>query len=118
MHVLFGCEFFVKVESTRHLEDVLPVVVLHFSGFVEGHKGAVGAQYRSGAKGWTVGERMVWDGPPVSSLIPYEHQCFIVCICLCPFWDRMMVLCLLRPMLGRQEAHLQIRYVFAVWDFD
>jgi hypothetical protein len=29
-----------------------------------------------------------------------------------------MVLCLLRPMIGYQEAHLQIRYVFVVWDFN
>jgi hypothetical protein len=29
-----------------------------------------------------------------------------------------MILCLLRPMMGRQEAHLQIRYILAVWDFD
>jgi hypothetical protein len=29
-----------------------------------------------------------------------------------------MVPCLLRSMMGHQEAHLQIRYVLAVWDFD
>ncbi len=35
MHILFGCEFFVAVESTRHLEDVLPSMVLCFCSFVE-----------------------------------------------------------------------------------
>ncbi len=30
--ILFGSEFFVKVELAGHLEDVLPLVVLCFSG--------------------------------------------------------------------------------------
>jgi hypothetical protein len=29
-----------------------------------------------------------------------------------------MILCLLRPMMGHQEAHLQIRYVLAVGYLD
>ncbi len=70
MHVLFGYEFFVAVELTGHLEDVLPSVVLCFRGFVKGHKSAVGARCRSGAEGWSVGERMIWDGPSVSLFVP------------------------------------------------
>ncbi len=31
--VLFGSELFVKVELAGHLEDMLPLVVLCFSGF-------------------------------------------------------------------------------------
>ncbi len=59
MHVLFGCEFFVAVELTGHLEDVPPLVVLCFRGFVEGHKSAVCAQCRSGVEGQSVDERMI-----------------------------------------------------------
>ncbi len=51
MHVLFGCEFLVAVESTRNLDDVLPLVVLCIRGFVEGHKSAVGAQCWGGVEG-------------------------------------------------------------------
>ncbi len=61
---------------------------------------------------------MIWDGLLVSLLVPEESQLLIVCFRLHPFWNRMMVLCLLHPMMGFQEAHLQIRYVFAVWYFD
>jgi hypothetical protein len=118
MHILLGRKLFVKVESAGHLEDMLPAMILCFSGFIEGYEGAVGAGCQSGAEGWSVGQRMVRDGPSVALLFPDEHQHFIVCIHLCPFWDRIMILCLLPPMMGQQEAHLQIRYVLAVWDFD
>jgi hypothetical protein len=118
MHILLGRKLFVAVESAGDLEDMLPAMVLYFSSFIEGYKGAVGARCQSGAEGWSVGQRMVRDGPSVSLLIPDKRQRFIICIHLCPFWDRIMILCLLRPMMGRQEVRLQIRYVLAVWDFD
>ncbi len=44
MYILFCHEFFVEVESARHLEDKHPAVVLSFSGFIEGYKGALGVQ--------------------------------------------------------------------------
>jgi hypothetical protein len=106
MHVLLGRKLFVEVELAGHLEDMLPAMILCFSGFVEGKKGAVGAQCWSDVEGRSIGERMVRDGPPVSSLFPDERQRFIVCIHLCPFWDRIVIRRLLRPMMGRQEAHL------------
>ncbi len=100
MNNLFGSEIFVEVDPAGHLEDVLLMVVLGFSGFVECHKGAVGAQCQSGAKGRSVGEWVVRDGLSVSSMVPYERQHLIVGIRLCSLWDRIMVLCLLRPMMG------------------
>jgi hypothetical protein len=71
---LFGSEFFVEAESAGHLEDVLPLVILCFRGFAEGNKGAVGVRCRSGAEDWSVGERMIWEGPLVSSFVPEERQ--------------------------------------------
>ncbi len=106
------------MELAGHLGDMLKAMILCFSGFIEGYKGAVGARCRSGAKGLSVGQRMVRDGPLVSSLISDERQRFIICIHVCPFWDRIMILRLLCPMMGQQKVHLQIRYVLAVWDFD
>jgi hypothetical protein len=91
VYVLLHHELFVEVESARHLEDMLPAVVLCFSGLREGHKGAVGARRRSGAKGRSVGQRMVRDGPPVSLLFPDERQRFIVFLHLSPFGDRIMI---------------------------
>jgi hypothetical protein len=61
---------------------------------------------------------MVRDGLLVSSLAPDERKCFIIILSLCSFWDRIMIFRLLHPMTGHQEAHLQIRYILAVWDFD
>ncbi len=44
VYVLLRHELFVKVELAGHLDDMLLAVVLRFSGFIEGHKGMVGAQ--------------------------------------------------------------------------
>jgi hypothetical protein len=44
MDVFFGIELFMQVESTGHLEDVLPLVVLRFRSFKQCHKGMVGTQ--------------------------------------------------------------------------
>ncbi len=118
MDFLLCHEIFVEVELAQHLEDMLPAAVLRFSGLIEGHKGAVGAGCRSGAEGRSVGQRMVRDSPPVSLLFLDEHQCFIFFLHLCPFQERIMIFHLLRLMMGQQEAHLQIRYVLAVWDSD
>ncbi len=118
MEVLLRRELFAKVELAEHLDYMLPMVILHFSGFIEGHIGAVGVRCQSSAEGQSVSQRMVWDDLPVSLLFSDEHQRFIVCIHLCPFWDKIMIFCLLCPMMGQQEAHLRIRYIFAVWDFD
>ncbi len=101
MDVLFGSELFVQVESTGHLEDVLPMVVLCFCGFKQCHKGTVGMQCRSGVEGRSVGEWMVRDGSLVFSLVPDEGQRLVVGIRLGPLWDRIVVLCLLRPMMGQ-----------------
>jgi hypothetical protein len=54
VHVLLCRELFVKVESAMHLEDMFPAVVLHFSGFIEGYKSAVGAQCWSSVEGRSV----------------------------------------------------------------
>jgi hypothetical protein len=97
---------------------MLPAIILCLSSFAEGHKGAIGAQCQSGLEGRSVGQRMVRDGPPMIVLFPDERQCFIIFLHLCPFWERIMIFCLLCPMMGRQEAHLQIRYVHAVCDFE
>ena len=101
VYVLFGGKLFVEVEPARHLEDVLLTVVPGFSGFVECHKGAVGARCQSGAERRSVGEWVVRDGPSVSSLVPHECQRLIISIHLCSLRDRIMVLCLLRPMMGQ-----------------
>jgi hypothetical protein len=61
---------------------------------------------------------MGWDGPSVFLLFPEECQLFLICFRFCSFWDRVMILCLLCPMMGRQEAHLRIRYVLAVGYLD
>jgi hypothetical protein len=52
------------------------------------------------------------------ALFPAEHQSFVIILHPCPYRDRIMIFCLLRPMMGQQEAHIQIRYVLAVVDFD
>ncbi len=83
-----------------------------------GNKGAVGAQCRSSAEGRSVGQRVIRDSPPMFALVPDEHQSFIVFLHPHPFWDRIMIFSLLCPMMGQQEAHLQIRYVLAVGDFN
>ncbi len=88
MDVLFGGEIFVQVESAGHLEDVLPSMVLRFCGFKQCHKGTVGARCRSGVEG-------------VFSLVSDEGQRLIVGIHLGPLWDGVVILCLLRPMMGR-----------------
>jgi hypothetical protein len=101
MDVLFGGELFVQVESARHLEDVLPSVILRFRGFKQCHESTVGTQCRSGAEGRSVGEWMVRDGLSMFLLVPYEGQCLVVGIHLGPLWDRIVVLRLLCPMMGR-----------------
>ncbi len=90
VYILFGGELFVEVELARHLEDVLSMVVLGFSGFIECHKGAVDARCQSSAEGRSVGEWVVRDGLLVSLLVPYEHQHLIVGIRLCSPWDRII----------------------------
>jgi hypothetical protein len=53
------------------------------------------------------------------ALFPDERQSFIVFLHPHSLWDRIMIFgLLLHPMMGRQEAHLQIRYVLAVGDFN
>ncbi len=101
MDVLFGSELFVQVESAGHLEDMLPLMVLRFRGFKQCHEGTVGAQCWSGAEGRSVGKWMIRDGPLVFLLVPDESQRLIVGICLGPLWDRVVILCLLCPMMGR-----------------
>ncbi len=118
MDVLLRRELFLKMESAGNLEDMLLLVILCFGGFTEGNKGAIGAQCRSSVEGWSVGQRVIQDGPPMFALFPDERQSFIVFLHPCPFWDRIMIFCLLHPMMGQQEAHLQIRYVLAVGDFN
>jgi hypothetical protein len=61
----------------------------------------VGALCQSGAEGRNVCEWVVWDGPSVSVLVPYERQRLVVGIRLGSLWDRIIVLCLLRPMMRR-----------------
>ncbi len=58
-------------------------------------------QCRSSAEGRSVGEWVVWDGPSVSALVPRERQRLIVGIHLGSLGDRIMVLCLLHPMVGQ-----------------
>ncbi len=41
--VLLCHELFVGMELAGHLEYMLPLVILCFSGFAEGNKGAIGA---------------------------------------------------------------------------
>ncbi len=101
MDVLFGGELFIQVESAGHLEDVLPLMVLRFRGFKQCHEGTVGAQCRSGAEGRSVGKWMIRDGPSVFSLVPDEGQHLVVGIHLSPLWDRLVILCLLCPMMGQ-----------------
>ncbi len=101
MDVLFGGEFFVQVELNGHLEDVLPLMVLRFCGFKQCHEGTVGAQCWSGAEGRSVGKWMIRDGPLVFLLVPDEGQRLIVGIRLGPLWDRVVILCLLCPMMGQ-----------------
>jgi hypothetical protein len=101
MDVLFGGEVFVQVESAGHLEDVHPLMVLRFRSFKQCHKGAVDVQCRSGAEGRSVGKWMVRDGSLVFLLIPDEGQHLIVGICLGSLWDRVVILCLLRSMMGQ-----------------
>jgi hypothetical protein len=101
MDVLFGGEIFVQVEPARHLEDMLPSMVLHFRGFKQCLEGTVGARCWSGAEGRSVGKWMIRDGPLEFSLVPDEGQCLIVGIHLGPLWDWVVILCLLRPMMGR-----------------
>ncbi len=85
MDVLFDGELFIQVESTGHLEDVLPSVVLCFRSFKQCHEGTVGTQCRSGAEGRGVGKWMVRDHPMVYSLLPDEGQHLVVGILLVPF---------------------------------
>jgi hypothetical protein len=101
MDVLFGGELFVQVESAGHLEDMLPLVVLCFRSFKQCHKGTVGARCRSGAEGRSVGKWMVRDGSSVFLLVPDEGQRLVVGIRLGSLWDREVILCLLRPMMGQ-----------------
>jgi hypothetical protein len=82
------------------LKDMLPAVVLCLSSFTEGHKGAVGAQFQCGPERWSVGQRMIRDGPPVFALFPDEGQCFIIFLHFCPFWEGILVLSLLLSMMG------------------
>jgi hypothetical protein len=53
-----------------------------------------------------------------SSYACLEEQGLMIVFYPHPSWQRMLVLCLLCPMLGQQETNLQIRYVFAAWDLD
>ncbi len=99
--VLFCSEFLIKVESSRHLENVLLAVVLRFSGFIEREKGAVGAGCLSDVEGRSVREWVVRYGLLVFALVPDEHQRLIIGICPGFLWDWIMVLCLLRPMMGQ-----------------
>ncbi len=101
MDVFFGVELFMQVESTGYLEDVLPSVVPHFHGFKQCHKGTVGMRCRSGAEGRSVGEWMVRDRPSVFLLVPDEGQCLVLGIRLGSLWDRIVILCLLRSMMGQ-----------------
>ncbi len=101
MDVLLGGELFVQVELAMHLEDVLLLVVLRFRGFKQCHEGMVGTRCQSGAEGRSVGEWMVRDRPLVFSLVPDEGQRLVVGICLGSLRDRIVILCLLRPMIGR-----------------
>jgi hypothetical protein len=101
MDVLFSGELFVQVEPAGHLEDVLLSMVLRFRGFKQCHEGTVGAQCRSGAEGRSVGKWMIRDGLSVFLLVSDEGQCLVVGICLGPLWDRVVILCLLRPMMGQ-----------------
>ncbi len=100
MDVLFGGEIFVQVESAEHLEDVIPLMVLRFRGFKQCHEGTVGAQCWSGAEGRSVGKWMIRDGPSVFLLVPDEGQRLVVGIHLSPLWDRVVILCLLRQLMG------------------
>jgi hypothetical protein len=100
MDVLFGVELFVQVESTGHLEDVLPSMILRFCCFKQYHEGTVVTRCRSGAEGKSVGEWMVRDCPLVFLLVPDEGQHLIVGIHLGSLWDRIVIICLLRPMMG------------------
>ncbi len=101
MDVLFGGEIFVQVESAGHLEGMLLSMVLHFYGFKQCHEGTVGAQCLSGAERRSVGKWIIRDGPLVILLVQDEGQCLVVGIHLGPLWDRVVILCLLRPMMGR-----------------
>ncbi len=101
MDILFGGEIFVQVELAGHLEDVLPLMVLRFRGFKQCHEGTVGAQCRSSAERRSVGKWMIKDGPSVFLLVPDEGQCLVVGIHLGPLWNRVVILCLLCPMMGQ-----------------
>ncbi len=101
MDVCFGSELFVQVESTGHLEDVLPLVVLRFRSFEQCHKGTVGTRCRSGAEERGVGKWMVRDHLSVFLLVPDKGQRLVVGIRLGSLWDRIVILCLLCPMMGR-----------------
>ncbi len=101
MDVLFGGELFIQVEFARHLEDMLPLVVLRFCGFKKCHKGTVGARCQSGLEGRSVGKWMIRDGPSLFLLVPDEGQHLFVSIRLGSLWDRIVILCLLCPMMGQ-----------------
>ncbi len=100
MDVFFSGELFVQVESARYLESVLPSVVLRFRGFKQCHKGMVGTRCWSSAGGRSVGEWMVRGHPLVFLLVPDEGERLIVGIHFGPLWDRVVILCLLRLMMG------------------
>jgi hypothetical protein len=61
---------------------------------------------------------MIWDGPPVFALFPDEGQRLIVFLHLCPLWEGILVLSLLRPLMGGQEANLLLGNRFSVWYLD
>jgi hypothetical protein len=118
MHIFLCRELFIKLELAGHLKDMLPAVVLCLSSFTKCQKGEVDSQCRCSPEGWSVGQRMIKDGLPVFTLFPDENQRLIVFLHPHPSWEWILVLSLLHPLMGRQEANPQLRYVFAVWYFD
>ncbi len=83
------------------MEDVLPSMVLHFRGFKQCHEGMVGARCRRSVEGRSVGEWMIRNGPLVFLPVSDEGQRLVVGIRLGSLWDRVVILCLLRPMMGQ-----------------
>ncbi len=107
--LLIRCSLAVNLSEPRDLEDMLPSEETGFTSLEGGGKGTIGAWQRGQVHDWDV--RIGIEGYRflVFCLPPDQNAIFFIAFHPCASWQRIIVSCLLRPMLGRQEAPPQIR---------
>jgi hypothetical protein len=98
-----------KIVEAWYLEDMLPLKEGSLECHECGREGPICQGLGGHEEDGRVGRHVERDGLPEHALPPNKGA--IVCVVFYPraVWQRIIVSCLLSPMLRQQEAHPQIR---------